>query len=150
MIAIINLLISDIVLLRLLCGLSVVGIMYFRSASHVLRLARYMSAHAGKGLNDMEIVGQYRKECPDDIVPLPLLDLATYPDVVDPMFATNVYKLKFVFDAAAYGQVCHWGSQQDTTKFVVCQQPCSGPHRWHACLDASLEVHRNQHCICRL
>lgn len=80
--------------------------MYFRSATDVLLLADYISANAGTGFNDMEVIGQYRTQHPDKVIPLPQLDSSTYPDPVDKMYATNIKELGCVFDGAAYGQVC--------------------------------------------
>jgi hypothetical protein len=81
--------------------------MYFRSADNVVRLAEYMSARAGKGQNDMQMVAQYRIDHPGDILQLPQLEVETYPDKIDDWYATNIAELGVVFDGAAYGQVCY-------------------------------------------
>lgn len=80
--------------------------MYFRTANDVLELAQFISQQAGRGMNDMQAIAQYRKQHPERILPLPLFDPATYPDPVDPVFATHLRELECVFDGAAYGQVC--------------------------------------------
>ena len=81
------------------------GIMFFRTANDTVPLVEHLATKADKGFNDMEAVAQYWVDHPELILPLPIFDPDTYPDPVDPMFATNVKTLGCLFDGAAYGQV---------------------------------------------